>query len=46
MNVAVLLTEQDIARCVYVNNVILPHVAQYADGLFAIKNYCWWIQAD
>ena len=37
INVAVLLTEQDIARCVYVNNVILPHVVQYADGLFTIK---------
>ena len=46
INVAVLLTEQDIARCVYVNKVILPHVVQYADGLYAIKNYCWWIQAD
>ena len=28
------------------NNVILPHVVQYADGLFTIKNYCWWIQTD
>ena len=46
INVAVLLTEQDIVRCVYVNNVILPHIVQYADGLFTIKNYCWWIQAD
>ena len=46
INVAVLLTEQDIARCVYVNNVILPHVVQYADGLITIKNYCWWILAD
>ena len=29
-----------------VNNVILPHALQYADGLFTIKNYCWWIQTD
>ena len=38
INVAVLLTEQDIARCVYGKIMsFLPHVVQYAGGLFNRK---------
>jgi len=33
INVALLLTEQDIAHCVYVNNEIFARIVLYANGV-------------